>query len=175
MARFFAGRKELNFVNSITKELIQNIVGQEVYYYSIAADQTKTNDLYNEAIRKTWNEPVKCNALVYYENLNEVVGALPPDSKFRVDIFFHKGEMDERNLSPKMGDFVQFGQIMYEIYSVSEPQIAFGMIEQKVMIKCNCGPARKGQFDPQKQPPQQANYDKNALLYSEYPPGRVKR
>ena len=169
MSRLFIGRKELSFVKNVNKELIQKIIGQEVYYYAILADKTETNNLYNESIQKVWSPPVKCNALVSYDNMNEVMGALPPDSKFKMDIFFHKAELQERNLSPKMGDFVQFGEIMFEIYSVSEPQMAFGMIEEKIMIKCNCGPARKGQFDPTKSPMPSPHYDRNAPRYSEQP------
>lgn len=175
MSFMFIGRKELAFTAAITKELVQTVIGQEVFYFAILAEKTKTNDLYNEAIQKVWANPVKCNALVNYENLNEVVGVMPPDSKFKIDVFLHKAELNERNLSPKMGDFIQFGEVIYEIYSVSEPQMAFGMIQEKIMVKCNCGPARKGQFDPIKPATQTANYDLNAPKYSEQPPGRVKR
>lgn len=151
MSRKFIGSKELAFVAQINKELIQNVIGQEIVYYQILAEKTKTNDLYNEAINKVYSVPLRVNCLVYYENSNEVVTNFPPDSKFKLDVHFHKAECNERNLSPKMGDFVQFGTLIYEIYSVSEPQMAFGQIESMIMIKCNCGPARQGQFNPAKQ------------------------
>ena len=74
------------------------------------------------------------------------------------------------------GDFVQFGEIVYELYSVTQPQLVFGQIDQKIMTKCVCGPARKGQFDPVKQPSPVPREDQNAPLYSAQPPtGRRKR
>jgi len=172
MSRKFIGRKEIAFVNSINKELIQRVIGQEVYYYAILADKTKTNDLYGEAITKVWSPAVMCNALVMYENTQEQIGAMAPDSKFSVDVYFHTEELNERNVLPKMGDFIQFGEIMYEIHQVTMPQIVWGLIEQKIMTKCACGPARKGQFDPKKQPTPTTRSDLAAPNYPEQPPNK---
>lgn len=148
MSRKFITAREIAFINAINKELIQGVVGQEVVYYAIVAEKTKVDSLYNEAVMKTWAVPTKTNALVYFENSTEQITALPPDSKFNLDIYFHTTELQERNLKPKMGDFVQFGDVMFEIGSVTQPQMVFGQIEQKIMTKCVCIPARKGQFSP---------------------------
>ena len=165
----FVSRKEIAFVNAINRELIQNVIGQEVFYFAILADKTHADDLYNEAITKVWAPPVRCNARVMYENTQEQIGALPPDSKFNIDVYFHTQELNERNLLPKMGDFVQFGEVIYEIYAVTRPQIVWGLIEQKIMTKCTCGPARKGQIDPPKQPLPETRYDLQSATYPEQP------
>ena len=159
----------------MNRELIQRVVGQEIYYYAVLTEQTRRNDLYNEAVVKMWAPPVRVNCLLYYENTTEQIGTLPPDSKFNVDVHFHTDELTDRNLLPKMGDFLQFGEIMYEIYTVTHPQLIYGMIEQKIMTKCTAGPARKGQFDPPRQPSPSAKFDSNAPQYPEQPGGRVKR
>jgi hypothetical protein len=169
MSRLFTGKKELAFVAQIGKELIQRVVGQEVVYYQILAEKTKTNDLYNEAINKTYAVPVKTNCLVYYENTSDAVTNFPPDSRFNVDVYFHNIELKERNLEPRMGDFVQFGEVVYEIYQVIRTQIAFGQIDQKVMTHCKCGPARQGQFSLPIQPQQVPGEDLRAPRYSEQP------
>jgi hypothetical protein len=169
MSKFF-GRKELEFVSTITKELVQKVVGQEVIYYQILAEKTKTNDIYEEAIVKVHAAPVRVNALVFYENTTEAVSSFQPDSKFRIDLFLHQRELEDRNMSPKMGDFVRFGEVLYEIYSVTHPQIAFGMIDQKVMAKLNCGPAREGQFQPMlAQTPTPPHFDQSAPAFPDGP------
>ena len=159
-------------MNAVTAELIQGVVGQEVIYYQVIAEKTRTNDLYNEAIQKVIAQPVKVNALVYYENSTQSVTNFPADSKFKVDVHFHNAELTSRNLSPKMGDFLQFGDIVYEIYTVTQPQMAFGQIDQKVMTKCSCGPARQGQVNLPKiqTPPQPSPHnDLNSPKYNEQP------
>lgn len=145
----FVSERDLAFFHAVNRELIQDVVQQEIFYYQIMAEKTKKDDLYNESVRKVWANPVKVNALILYENSTEVITALPPDSKFNIDVFFHKKELEERNLNPAMGDFVRFGKIMYEILNVSEPQPIAGMINEQMMIKCPCTPARRGQFAPQ--------------------------
>lgn len=173
MGRKFVSRKEIAFVNTINKELIQAVIGQEVHYYAILLDKTQKNDLYNEAVTKVYANPVKCNALVMYENTSDVIGSLPPDSKFNLDVYFHTKELEERNVLPKMGDFVQFGEIVYEILQVTRPQIIWGLIEQKIMTKCVCGPARQGQFNPVKAPMPETRYDMNSARYPEEAPSRA--
>lgn len=165
MSRKFITEKEIALINRVNKELIQSVIGQEVTYFAILADRTRANDLYNEAIKKVWATPVRVNALVYYENTTEQVGTLPPDAKFNIDVYFHNLELQERNLVPKMGDFVQFGEAMYEIMSTSQPQMVYGQIENKVMTKCPCTPARKDQFTGAKQPMPITSKDPNAPNY----------
>lgn len=168
MSRKFVGRKELNFISAITRELINNVVGQDVVYYQVMAEKSKTNDLYNEAIDKVFGDPIKINALVYFENTTETVTNFPADSKFNIDVYIHSAEISE-SLDPKMGDFMQFGSIVFEIYTVTHPQILFGQIEQKVMTKCTCGPARQGQFGAKKLASQYPREDSNAPRYSVQP------
>lgn len=144
----FVGNKELSFFHAINRELIQSVVQQEVIYYQIIAEKTRADDLYQEAVTKVWSNPVKINALIMYENTTEQVTMLPPDAKFNIDVYFHKQELTDRNMSPKMGDFVKFGKVMYEILNVTEPQPIAGIIDQQMMVRCPATPARRGQFAP---------------------------
>jgi hypothetical protein len=175
VARRFIGQKELAFIARVNRELIQRVVGQEITYYQVLAEQTQTNDLYNEAVHKAYAQPVRVNCLVYYENTQEVVTNFPPDMKFKIDVFFHNAELVDRNLVPKMGDFVQFGEVLYEIYQATQPQLVFGQIDQKVMTRCTCGPARQGQVGLVKQPVPTPTRDPLAPRYSAQPVDRQLR
>lgn len=146
----FVGAKELAFFHAVNKELIQSVVQQEVIYYQIMAEKTVKDELYGESTKKVWSNPIRINALIMYENTSEQITMLPPDSKFNIDIYFHKQELVDRNVDPNMGDFVKFGKALYEILNVLEPQPIAGMIEEQMMVKCPCTPARRGQFYPPK-------------------------
>ena len=175
MSRKFVGRKEIAFSNRITRELVRDVIGQTVTYYAVLNEKTKANDLYNEAIQKVFAPAVSLPALMMYENTQEKIGILPPDSHYKLDAYIPTVELHEKGLYPKMGDFLQFDGIPFEIYSVSEPQLAFGLVEQKVMVKCNCGPARQGQFTIPKLPQIKTRTDANAPKYPEQPPPRSRR
>jgi len=146
MPRKFVGTREIAFINSITKELHQHVVDEEVMYYAIVLDRTKVDDLYNEAIKKVWAAPVKVTARVLYDNPTTKSGLFGPDSEYASEVYFHTQELQERNVKPREGDFVEYGQIYYEITSVTQPQVVFGQINNKLMTKCKLVPSRQQQF-----------------------------
>jgi hypothetical protein len=143
----FVGAKELAFFNSIGKELIQKVVSQKIIYYSVSEEHTKVDDLYKEAIRKTVYQPVEINALVLFEEPEQTVTQFSVDTIYRIEVYFHLHELEERNMEPKVGDFIVFGDVVYETEKITSPQIVYGQIDNKVMRKAVCRVSRKSQFD----------------------------
>lgn len=146
MARKFITQRELDFIARINHELIQKVVGQEISYYEIDIEKSKVNRLYDESVQKVWRNPVLVNARVLWDNPSTKTSNFGVDAQFTAEVYFHKLELDERNVSPKEGDFIEFGQVFFEITSVTQPQIVFGQVNNKVMTKCICVPSREGQF-----------------------------
>ena len=146
MARKFVTERELAFIGRINKELIQKVVGQEVSYYEIDLERSKAHRLYDEAIEKVWKPPVKVNARVMWDNPASNSTNFGVDSKYTAEVYFHTQELDDRDVRPKEGDFIEFGQVYFEITSVTQPQIVFGQVNNRIMTKCVCVPSREGQF-----------------------------
>lgn len=146
MAKKFITQREIDFINGITKELLQDVVQEEIKYYAIELDRTTVHRLYDESINKVWSPPVMINALVLYENPNVNFGIFGADDKANLEVYFHLEELKDRNVSPRSGDFVEYGDQFFEILSATEPQLVYGQINNKVMVKCICQPAREGQF-----------------------------
>ena len=146
MSRKFITDREIAFINQVNKELLQQVIGQDVNYYAISVEKSRAHKLYNEAVKKVWSPPVKVNALVLWDNPSTASTAQGLDAKYNCDVYFHTTELNERNVLPKEGDFVEFGQVFFEITSVTQPQIVFGQINNKIMTKCACVPAREGNF-----------------------------
>lgn len=137
---------EIAFINEISRELIQHVVGQEITYYEISPELSKTNDMYHESISKTWKTAVKINALVKWDNETSTAGGMGISSQYSLEVYFHTLELEERDIRPREGDFVEFGQVFFEITSVTQPQIVFGQSNNKILTKCVCVPSREGQF-----------------------------
>ncbi|MHB8407956.1 MAG: hypothetical protein ACYDHY_07720 [Acidiferrobacterales bacterium] len=146
MSRFFAPEREIEFINVVTQELIQHVVGEEINYYAISKENTKTNKLYRETVKKVWAPPVKVNALVYWDNPQTTSTPIGQDSKYEVEVYIHAKELVDRNLVASEGDFVEYGQVFFEITSATQPQLVFGQINNRVMWKLVCVPSRQGQF-----------------------------
>lgn len=143
----FVTPKEIDFFNHINKELIQRIVAQRITYYAVSEEHTKTDDLYDEAIKKTTFDPVEINALVLYKNPVQSSTKFTIDTIYAIECYFHINELKEREIIPREGDFVKFGNIVYEVEKLTRPQITYGQIDNEVMIKAECRVSRKSQFE----------------------------
>lgn len=146
MSRLFITDREIAFINGVDRELIQHVVAQDVMYYAILVAESKPHRLYSEAVRKVWAAPVRINARVHWDNSGVSSTNFGSDSKYNAEVFFHTQELTERNVVPREGDFIEFGQVFFEITSVTKPDIIFGQVNNKTQIKCVCIPSREGQF-----------------------------
>ena len=142
----FVGPREVSFFNGINKELMQDIVCQKIIYYSVAIQHTNAHRLYDEAVRKTVYTPVEVNALVLYQEPEQKVDQFTVDTIYKIEVYFYQEELRERELIPRVGDFVKFGNVVYEMEKLNRPQITYGQIDKEVMIKAICRVARESQF-----------------------------
>lgn len=143
----FIGAKEISFFDSIAKEMIQRVIGQHITYYSVSEEHTNSHPLYNEAISKTVFTPIDINALILYGEPDQTNTQFTIDTIYNIEVYFHTHELEERNVVPREGDFVKWGTVIYEISKLTEPQLVFGQINEKVMKKAECVVSRKSQFD----------------------------
>lgn len=147
MSRLFVSDKELHFINSLNKELIQNVVNQKITYYSVSEEHTKSNDLYNESIHKTVFSPVEINARLLLKAPQQTTTGFSIDTSYEIEAYFHMDELLQRNITPREGDYMKWGKVVYEIKKLTRPQIIAGQIEQEMMIKAECIVSRKSNFD----------------------------
>ena len=134
------------FYNGINKELLQKIICQKIIYYSVSEEHTKSHRLYDEAVRKTVFTPVEINCLVLYQEPEQKIGQFSIDTIRKLEVYFYQDELRERELIPREGDFVKYGDVMYEIEKLNEPQLIYGQIEKEVMVKAICRSSRESQF-----------------------------
>jgi hypothetical protein len=145
----FLGKKERDLVKQVNDELIERVIGQTIAYYSIDIERTNFHDLYGEALTKTFLPPVRVNALVEFDGITTKYSSnIGLDKESSITIHFHKRRLTEdQDLYVREGDFVLYGDILYEIVTLSEPKQLFGQIDHKLEITAKCIRAREGLFD----------------------------
>jgi len=145
----FLGKKERDLVKQVNDELIERVVGQTVVYYPLDISATNYHSLYGEAIEKTFLPPIRVYALVSWEGIQtKNADSLGLDKTSSISIHFHKRRLTEdQDLYVREGDFVLYGDIYYEVVSLSEPRQLFGQTEHKMEITAKCIAAREGLFD----------------------------
>lgn len=144
----FTGAKEKDFVKQINDEVIERVIGQGVFYYPISIEHTEFHEIYGEAIIKTFLPPIRVHALVEWNEYITETGKFGVDRRRAITVHFHKRRLTEdQNLYVREGDFVKYGDLFYEIVSLSEPQELFGQNESKMEIVAKCIRAREGRFN----------------------------
>ena len=145
----FLGKKERDLVKQVNDELIERVVGQTVVYYPVDISATNYHSLYGEAIEKTFLPPIRVYALVSWEGIQtKNADSLGLDKTSSISIHFHQRRLTEdQDLYVREGDFVLYGDIYYEVVSLSEPRQLFGQTEHKMEITAKCIAAREGLFD----------------------------
>lgn len=144
----FTGAKEKDFVKQINDEVIERIIGQGVFYYPISVEHTEFHEIYGEAVVKTFLPPIRVHALVEWNEYITETGKFGVDRRRAITVHFHKRRLvEDQNLYVREGDFVKYGDLFYEIVSLSEPQELFGQNESKMEIVAKCIRAREGRFN----------------------------
>ena len=146
MGRLFVTNREIDLINDITKELIKDVVGQEVIYYAISEELTEIN-LYNESDEKIFETPISIETLVEFKGESSVTTTkFGLDSIYDITVFFHKKDLTDKNIILREGDFIQYGKRFYEIMKLTRPKDIYGQQENIPGIHAECRIAREGQF-----------------------------
>jgi hypothetical protein len=146
LARKFATTRELNLIDRWNKELIQGTVQQEIIYYGISYEDSRVHDVYDEAVLKEYMQPVRVNARVEFDQTATVAGGSTADSTYSVKVFLHHEECVERNINPREGDFIEFGQIVFEITTATWAKPVYGQMNARLEHELTCVTSREGQF-----------------------------
>ena len=144
----FTGQKEKDFVKQVNDEVIERVIGQTIVYYPISLEHTDFHNLYGEAIDKNFLNPIRVYAMVKYTSQATTTTPLGVDRVEKISIAFHKRRLTEdQDLFVREGDFVQYGEHMYEILTLEEPKWLFGQVESSFEIAATCVWAREGLFN----------------------------
>ncbi len=145
----FLGKKERDLVKQVNDELVEKVIGQQILYYPIDLEATNFHELYGEAIEKTFLPPIRVYALVKFDEDNtSYLDSVGVDNMSEITVHFHKRRLTEdQNLFVREGDFVLYGDLYYEIMTLSSARRLFGQVNQTFEISAKCKRARKGLFD----------------------------
>ncbi len=149
----FVGQAERNFVKQINDEVIERVIGQQLLYFPIDMERTNYHPLYGEAIEKSFLPPVRVYCLVEFNGSDRTQTEFGFDNRYNVTAHFHKRRLtQDQDLFVRLGDFVQYDQMYFEIVDVFEPRYLFGQDSDfadgtSLEVTAVCKEARRGLFD----------------------------
>lgn len=121
----FGSSRDVATFKIFTRELVEDIVSQEIGYYKIMLNDTQAN-VYGEATKKYFIGPVLIPCLIVRGEFNRVDTDYGLDTDRDVDFRFFKDHLIEANIVPEVGDVVMYNEVYYEIDNVNENQYILG-------------------------------------------------
>jgi hypothetical protein len=121
----FGSARDIRMFKSTTRELVEDIVSQQVGYYKIKLGDTKAN-IYGESMTKYFIGPVLLNCLIDRGEFNVETTDYGPDAVRDVSFRFFKDHLIEANVFPEIGDVVMYNEDYYEVDNVNENQLILG-------------------------------------------------
>lgn len=146
MSRLFITERELNFISDITKEIIKDAIGQKIYLYPISELKTQSHEVYNEAIKKVYDNPVEVDALVGQPETTVKVDGFGIDKTFKVEVYLQWRDVVDKGISVNIGDYFSYGDNFYEIAEYVYTRNIYGQVDHKDGMKLTGTKVREGQF-----------------------------
>ena len=121
----FGSNRDFDLLVNINRELIKDIIEQEVGYYKLSLDDTQAN-IYGESLEKIYLDPVKLNCLITRGDQVIDIDEFGPDLGRNASFAFIRQDLVDANTVPEVGDVVLWHEDYYEVDTVRENQLFIG-------------------------------------------------
>ena len=125
----FGSTRDSNLLLHIRRELVGDIVSQEILYYKLDLEATD-EDIYGEAETKTYYVPVRLACFVERGDQAWKVEEYGPDLNREFSFRFIKEDLVDAGFRADVGDIIEWHNQYFEIDSVNENQYFVGRDEE---------------------------------------------
>lgn len=122
----FGSNRDFNLLVQVNRELLKDIVEQEIIYYKLSLDDTEAN-IYGEALIKNYYTPIKLNCLITRgDQVIEVDDFTLPDLQREASFAFIRQDLVDASVLPEVGDVINWQEDYYQVDTVRENQLFLG-------------------------------------------------
>jgi hypothetical protein len=121
----FGSNRDFNLLVNINRELLSDIVEQEILYHKLSLEDTEAN-IYGEAMEKSFWQAVKLNCLITRGDQVVDIQEFGPDLGRQASFAFLRPDLEDTSVVPEVGDIVQWHNDLYEVDTVRENQLFLG-------------------------------------------------
>jgi hypothetical protein len=146
MARLFITEREINFINDLGKELVKDVAGQKIYYFSVNNIKSNVHDVYEESADKIFENPIEIDAFVKYSPQDVRTNRFGSEEYYSIECYVQSRDLLDKGIDVHEGDFFSYGDTFFEVIKSPRTDVIFGQIEHKAYITITGKQSRKGQF-----------------------------
>lgn len=123
----FGNSRDIAFMKNINRELLDDVIQQEVDFYQLSVEHTKTNMYGESPDGKVYFRPVRLTCLIERDDINATSAEnFGIDQTQQVRFRFLKPKLRELSLVPEVGDIIENNGKYYEVDNVNENQYVVG-------------------------------------------------
>ena len=131
----FIGARDYNFFQNISRELLDEVVQSQVFFYKLIAGETTVN-LYGEALDKSYYDGVSVFAMLQYGDETQQYDGFGQDTEQEVVVRLNQDTCIVKDILPEIGDFFYFNNSFYEITNTNQTQLVGMQVENNFGIEC---------------------------------------
>lgn len=128
------------------KEVVKDVIGQKIYYYSISEIKSRVHDVYEESPDKIFENPLEIDALVKFAPQEVRTNRFGSENYYNIECYVQERDLFDKQIDVREGDFFSYGETFFEVVKSPKSDVIFGQIEHKSYITITGKQARKGQF-----------------------------
>ncbi len=121
----FGSNRDFDLLVNINRELLKDVVEQEILYYKISLEDSISN-LYGEALDKTYWSPLLLNCLITRGDQVITSDDFGPDLSREASFAFIRQDLEDVSVVPEVGDILVWHEDYYEVDTVRENQLFVG-------------------------------------------------
>ena len=121
----FGGSRDVDTFKIMSKELINDIITQQIGYYKIVLNDTPAN-IYGESLSKNYIGPILINCIIERGDFESSIQDQGIDTERNVIFRFLKDSVVDANVVPEIGDVIMYNELYYQVNNVNTNQLIVG-------------------------------------------------
>lgn len=121
----FGSKKDFGLLTRMNRELLQDIIEQEIAFYKLSINETHAN-IYGESSEKTFYDPIVMQCLITRGDQVFTTDDFGPDVARELNFAFLRDDFVDLGLVPEVGDIIMLAEDYYEIDAIVENEYFFG-------------------------------------------------
>ena len=125
----FGGARDISMFRHINRELLHDVIQQEIAYYKISLVNTRQN-LYGESTQKVYQDPVLLKCLITRADIQTTDSDFGPDITRTLSYALLRDDLLDLQLVPENGDIIVWQESYYEVHAFNENQFFVGKSDE---------------------------------------------
>ena len=122
----FGSARDISMFRKINRELLGDVITQQVAFYKYILDKTKVN-MYGEATDGRWYDgPILINGLITVGDNTSPTNEFGVDFNWNIRVALLRDDLVDANLHPEVGDVILYQESYFEIDNTNIKQFFAG-------------------------------------------------